>query len=68
MASYELSKREATVDVIRLSRKEYNSLNLVFREAVSKKIPDLLPTQIKDMDRLVLTDGTIRIEFMIETE
>jgi hypothetical protein len=68
MATYELSIRKAPVDVIKLSKKEYDSLNHVFREAVSQKIPDLRPSQVKNMDTLVLTDGTIRIEFRVETE
>lgn len=67
MAQYEIKTVEERINIVKLSKEEYDALHNVFVRALAdKELDRYIPTS--RMDRMVLTDGYRRIEFQIEIE
>ena len=66
---YEIKKVVEEVDMLSLSKEEFDRLNDFYREIISKRFPRLAKLQqIYDVQRVIMTDGLSRIEVLVSLE
>lgn len=65
MVNYSTRETTEKVEIITLTRSEFDALNSVYKKAVSKKFtnPD---RPLNDMNKIILTDGFFRTELYVE--
>lgn len=63
---YEVKRVVEEIDLLRLTREEYDKLNEFYREIVSKRYPMLAETnQIYPVKKVIMTDDLSRVEVLV---
>lgn len=63
---YEIKRVVEEIDLLRLSKDEYDKLNEFYKEIVSKRYPQLAHTnQIFPVKKVIMTDDLSRIEVLV---
>jgi hypothetical protein len=66
MVQYDVKEKKEKIEVIKLTKTEFKSLNDVYRQAVLKKFGNLNNKEIPNMCKIILTDGFMRTELDVE--
>lgn len=66
---YEIKKVIEEVDLLALTKEEYQKLNDFYADIISKRFPRLKELgQIYDVQRVIMTDGLSRVEVLVSVE
>jgi hypothetical protein len=66
---YSIKKVVEEIDVLCLTREEYDKVNNFYKQVISHRFPRLAEhNQIYDVQRLIMSDGLSRIEVLITVD